>query len=510
MKRSTVLFALFGLGACFTPDDSVAVDTDDGSTSGSSATMPTTSMSATTVAESMSTSASTTADTDPSTTGPTSSGPTSETDPSTTNATGDSSTTEVDPDSSSSTTSEPQLGPQVVMSTPASDDLDAGLQPFFFVHFDRPVSQADALGHIFVTQDGGKPVLVAPQPCPPDNDPTCVAGLFPEAFWDGDTSDLPGATDHEIIIGADLPDLDGLTNTQDQIISFRTFEYEANFFDDSAAISDELGGVVWDDTNGALFVAGLPDSGQDCILRRIDFVGGNPSAATTVATPVPTGGGPYCYGMALYEDTILLTMTYGSDVRVYEDLTAADFNPAQTIITGTTLPAPHDSLLQISSAAQVGPRRFFSYGRFLATTPPFAILEFTGGNWSVFQTGQNLWEADASLGIATGNVGGTEFLFAHSQTGLYKFRLSDASLIEEVETPNMYDADLFVDEFNRLYVGSNNALRIYAATDLTLLEERLGLDTGRIGVDAEMDAATIYFARYRGDAVVGRIVVNFD
>lgn len=506
MKRSTVLFALFGVAACFTPDDSVAVDTEDGSSSGGSTTTATASMSGATTADSMTTSGSST--TDPTTSGTTTAGPTSSTDPSTTDTT-DSSTTEVDPDSSS-TTSEPQLGPQVVMSTPAADDLDAGLQPFFFVNFDRPISQADALGHVFVTQDGGKPVLVAPQPCPPDNDPTCIAGLFPASFYDGETNDLPGSTDHEIIIGADLPDLDGLTNTQDQVIPFRTFEYEANFFDDSTAISDELGGVVWDDTNGALFVAGLPDSGQDCILRRIGFSGGNPTSAATVATPVAAGGGPYCYGMGLYEDTILLTMTYGSDVRIYDDLTATDFNPGQTIITGTTLPAPHDSLLQINSAAQVGPRRFFSYGRFLATTPPFAILEFTGGNWSVFQTGQNLWEADASLGIATGSVGGTNYLFAHSQSGLYKFRLSDATLIEEVETPQMNDADLFVDDFGRLYVGSNNALRIYAATDLTLLEERLGLDTGRIGVDAEMDAATVYFARYRGDAVVGRIVVNFD
>lgn len=494
MKRTTALLSLLALtgSGCFDPDNtppSLATETEGGasstSTVGSSGSAPTSGSSSGT------------------TDGPPTTGVDTD-DPTTTG--GETTGTDTEGDVS---TGEPQLGPRLEMSTPENGDLDAGLDGFFLLHFDRPISQNDALGHIFVTQGGGEPVLVAPQPCPPDADPQCVAGIFPEAFVDPDQGDLPGSTDHTIIVGAGLPDLDGNTNTLDQVVEFRTFEFTANFHDDSGAISGELGGMVYDAQQDALFLAGTTADGGDCIVRRIDISGGAASPGVTVATPMAQGGGPYCYGTQLYDGTLFVDMSYSGDVRAYTNIGSDDLNPFEIVIQDPTLPSPHDSLGQVVATAQVGPRRFFSFASFFGGPQPFAVLELTGGTWSIFQTGENLWPQDGEVSIATGSVGGMEYMFAHAGDHLYKFRVADGTLVEEIEVEQGYDPDVEVDAFGRVYVGTNSRFTVYDGDDLSELESRQGLSTGRFGVDAEASSAVVYFARYRDPAVVGRMTLEF-
>ncbi len=492
MNRTTALLSLLtltGVG-CFDPQDplpALAAETEPGSTSG-----PSTDATATAAD-----------DTAAGTSGSSSTGVSTE----------DGSTSAVDPETtdtgSDEATGEAQLGPRLETSTPMDGDLDAGLDGYFLLHFDRPISQNDALGHIFVTQDGGDPVLVAPQPCPPDADPQCVAGIFPAAFVDPDSGDLPGSTDHSIIVDAGLPDIDGNTNTLEQVVEFRTFQFTANFHDDSATLSGELGGLVYDAEQDALFLAGTTAGGGDCIVRRVDIVGEAASPGVTVATPVPQGGGPYCYGMQLYEGTLFVDMSYSGDVRAYTNIAAANLNPFEIVIADPTLPSPHDSLNQVVATAQVGERRFFSFGSFFGGPQPYAILEQTGGAWSVFQTGANLWPQNAEVSIATGSVGGTQYMFAHSGDNLFKFRVSDATLVGEVEVENSYDPDVEVDSFGRVYVGTNNGFFVYDGDDLSELERRNGVSAGRIAIDAEASSTVVYFARYRDPALVGRMVIEF-
>ncbi len=496
MKRTTALLSLLALtgSGCFDPDDTpagISAETDTGSSSGVATDASDTAPSADT--------GSSTAATDPV---PTSG---SDTEDPTTSA-GDTTGSDTDGEDS---TGEPQLGPRLEMSTPENGDLDAGLDGYFLLHFDRPISQNDALGHIFVTQDGGEPVLVAPQPCPPDADPQCVAGIFPEAFTDPDQGDLPGSTEHSIIVGAGLPDLEGNTNTLDQVVDFRTFEFTANFHDDSEAISGELGGMVYDPQQDALFLAGTTAGGGDCIVRRINIAGEAASPGVTVATPTPQGGGPYCYGMQRYEDTLFVDMSYSGDVRAYTNIGADDLNPFEIVIADPTLPSPHDSLDQVVATAQVGPRRFFSFASFFGGPQPYAVLEFTGGQWSIFQSGENLWPQDGEVSIATGSVGGTEYMFAHAGDHLYKFRVSDATVAAEIEIEQGYDPDVEVDDFGRVYVGTNSRFTVYDGEDLSELESRQGLSTGRFAIDAEASSAVVYFGRYRDPAVVGRMAIEF-
>ncbi len=443
------------------------------------------------------------------------------TDPSTgstgpTSGTTSSTTTTTDPDTgssseSSSETTEPvENGPRLIDSVPAAGDLDAGLDPVFFLYFDRPISQAEALGNIFVSQDGGEPVIVSPQPCPPDADPTCIAGLFPESFYDEDGR-LPANTPHEVIVSADLPDLDGITNINDQIVDFTTFDFTANFFDDSEAIDTELGGLDFDAGSQALYVAGVPGN-SDCIVRRIPIAGGVPSPASTVATPQFTGGGPYCYGLDIYGGTMLLSMSYSGDVRAYPNLELDNLNASEILIDSPTLPDPHDTLSEVQSVAVSGNRRFFSYGNFVGGPDGFAILEQAAdGGWSIFESGENLWDPSDSLNIVAGSVEGPEYLFAHAGDSIFKFRVSDGSLVDELELEqSQNNALLRLDGFDRLYVGRNGSFRVLSAVDFELLEERSGLDTGRFAVLAMADQALVYFARYRDAAVIGRMTINFD
>ncbi len=492
MDRTPWTCLLLALGACFNPDpstDAASTSADTDTDAGTSAPID-----METLGGGTDPSSSNTSDAD--------------TDPAETSAT-DADTTRGDADTSSSSGEPAQLGPQVVMSAPSDGDDDANIGTYFLVHFDRPVSINEALGHVFVSQEGGEPQLIAPQPCPPDADPLCLAGIFPESFLDPETGRLPSNTAHEIIIAADLPDLDDNTNAEDQVLSFRTFTFENDFYDDSSAITQELGGLAYDTTNDALFVAGLPTSG-DCIVRRVDIDGGNPSPALTVATPVASGGGPLCYGLSFYEDNLFLAMTYAGEVWVYDELTANDLDSFGGMLNNPDLAAPHDTLQQVSSVAQVNGRRFFGYGRYFGGPPPSAIVERSGGAWSIFQSGTNLWLPDDEVGMATGIVGGAAFMYVHSRDALYAFRLSDGALMAEAETEQMYDTDVVTDAFGRVYVGSNSALRIFDGADLTLLEERTGLPTGRIAVDAEASSAVVYYAQYRGAARIGRMQVTFD
>lgn len=489
MKNATALLAVLAATSCFDPVDPPAgssdTDGNDVSSTGVIETKPSTSEAETTAGSTTGMGSS-----EGSTDGAASSGPPGpETE-------------------SSSATGEPQLGPQLVDSQPLAGDHDAGLDGFFLLHFDRPVAQGDALGHIFVTQSGGDPILVSPQPCPPDADPQCVAGIFPEAFTDPQTGRLPGATEHTIIVSADLPDLDGNTNTVDRVVEFRTFDFTANWHDDSATLSGELGGMVFDPDNGALFLSGTTSQGGDCIVRRVDIEGGVASAAITVATPVAQGGGPYCYGMQKYGDTLYVDMSYSGDVRAYTGLEQDDLDPTEVIIADPTLPAPHDTLDQVVSTAQVGPRRFFSFASFFGGPQAFAVLEFTDGNWSIFQSGSNLWMPGDEVFIATADIGGTPYMFAHAGETLYKFRVSDATVVDEIPSSGGNNPDIEVDAFGRVWIGSNGHLAVYDGDDLSELAVRDGMDTGRIGVDASADEAVVYFARYRDPAVVGRMRVE--
>jgi hypothetical protein len=358
MQRARILACFAIASACYTRPslgDESDTDADTGATMGSESTLTTTDTAPTTT----NAMTSVTGDTSP---------------PTTTASSATEATTE--PDSTGNT----EVGPQIVLSIPSDGDLAAPLDPYFFIYFDRVVGANDAVGKISVAQDGGTPAVISPMPCPPDADPTCIAGLFPESFSDPMTGRLPANTSHTITVAADFPDPDGLVNTMDQTVGFTTFDFTSDFFDDTANISDEIGGIAYDAGAQALFIVGLPPSGGDAIVRRIPIPGGVPGAASTVASPLSMGGGPYAYGIDAIGGQLYVAMSYSGDVRRYSNLSSATLDGTEAVLGPSTgLAAPDDTLLQVQSVAVAGGNTLFARGYFLATDPGYSIFARNGG-----------------------------------------------------------------------------------------------------------------------------------
>jgi hypothetical protein len=373
------------------------------------------------------------------------------------------------------------------------------------------VSPNDAVGKITVSQGGGEPQFVSPQPCPPDADPTCIAAIMPKEFADPNTGRLPANTEHTITVAADFPDPDGLVNTMDQSVVFTTFDYTPDFFDDSDAIAAELGGLAYDPGSESLFVVGLDNQGGDPLVRRIPIPDGIPGAASTAATPVPDGGGPYAYGIDAFGGNLYVSMSYSADVRRYSNLANLNLNPSELVIgPNTSLPEPNDTLLQVQSVGVVGNDLYLSRGYFLATDPAVEILRRdSNGVFTIYEEGNNLWDDGGfyGLNITVGNVEGTPYLFAAASAGIFKIRVADGDVVGSVETEQAAYADLQVDSDGHLFVGTGGGILVYDVTpdDPELIAERGGLDAGRIAIREDGDTVHVYYARYRDVARIGEV-----
>lgn len=418
-----------------------------------------------------------------------------------------------DPDSTVSMTTSPdstgtpELGPQLVMSIPADGDGAAPLGNYFFLYFDRVVSTDDATGHIYVTQGGGEPQPVSAMPCPPDADPTCVAGIFPAAFTDPDTGNLPGSTEHTIIVEADFPDPDGAVNSTDQVVSFTTFELDANFFDDSDVLSTEFGGLAYDPGSESLFLVGV--DGNECAVRRVPVPGGVAGGASTAALPT---GSNLCYGMDAIDGVLYVSGSYTDNVFRYTGLDALNLGPTETIISNPNLMPPLDSLSEVWSVARGGGSTFFAHGEFTGGIEDTSILRLTDANvWSEFQSGENLWEDADGVTIVGANYDGADHLIVAADGQIFKFRISDASLVSSAELNVDYAPDLQVDSAGRLWVGDSSGVRVVnAETDsYEILAQRMGFEANRLALREDGNTVHAYFARFRDQAVIGHLSIDF-
>lgn len=413
----------------------------------------------------------------------------------------------VDPDSS---TGAAELGPRIIMSVPMDGDANAPLSGYFLLYFDRVVSTNDAVGHILVSQNGSAPQPISPMPCPPDADPTCIAGVFPAAFLVPDTNQLPGGTTHTITVEADFPDPDGMVNTLDQVVEFTTFDYDPDFFDDSDAVVQEFGGIAYDEGSQSLFITGVPSNfGDPCVVRRIPIPGGVAGAASTAASPTSSY---LCYGIDAIEGSLFVSGSYSSNVFRYTNLANMDLQPSQTIIASPTLTPPLDNLDEVWSVARGGGATYFSHGEFFGGTEDTSILALSDANaWSEFESGENLWDNASGVVIEGAAFDGIDHLMVGANDTVYKFRIADGNIISQFDLNLGYDADLHVDSQGRLWVGTGSGLHVYDAADdsYTELASRPGLDTTRFAIREDGDTVHVYYARFRDVGLIGHLSIDF-
>jgi hypothetical protein len=413
-------------------------------------------------------------------------------------------------------------GPKLVKSTPVDGDMQAGIAPYFLLYFDRPMSWANATGKISLTSDlVTTPVFAQVDKCP-DLDATCVLGAFPQAFFDPQNpngSKLRGSVKHTITVDKSFADPDGNTFDADVVVSFTTFQYTLNVFDDSAAIAQESGGLDYDPVSGALFLCGN-DPANELVVRRIPVSPTQLGPASMYDKPsTVNAGGPYCYGLDIYDKRLYVSHTYGDRVLRYDDLVAptAPNGPSTIFGPSTGLMPPDDGLHNIHSVAAFmdGTRVMTAPGYYLGYPPSDGILLFAGGAaggaWSYFAAASGIFDASNGFTIQGDLAGGHVYVMAKDK--ILKLRATDA-LLENQHTVQSgeYDPQLRVDSKGRLYVGGYNGITVYdtaGTSGFTEITSRNGLDAGRFALVEKGNDVEIYFMRFRDKAILGRTVIQY-
>lgn len=409
-------------------------------------------------------------------------------------------------------------GPQLVRSVPENGDAQASLDPYAFLYFDRPVSFSEATGKIRVSSDlQADPTVVQALPCP-DNDPTCVAAVFPESLQDpAGTGHLPGSTKVTVVIDKSFPDADGKTNDVDTTVTYTTFPLKLDFIDDSGAVTEEAGGLDYDPGSQSLFAVGLTSfQDQSFLVRKIPLPGGVPGAATTAATvdTSATGGSP-TYGLDIYGGRLFVAGTYQYRAYQFDDL---GMNPPSGPITynQTGLPAPNDMLYAVNSTAWLDDHLYIGCG-YYAASPLTALIRLTpAGSWETWLDFAGAIDLSDGFTIAPAiEPDGKRFIYLGSpaEAIIYKIDVATKAIVNQHEFESLYDPQLRVDSRGRLYVGTNNdGLRVFTTagpSGFTEIVSRTGIEAGRFGLREEGNTVHVYFMRFRGDLKVGTTSITF-
>lgn len=409
-------------------------------------------------------------------------------------------------------------GPQLVRSTPGDGETEASIEPYALLYFDRPVSFASAAGKIRASNS------LVPDPAPlttmscPDADPTCVAIIYPDTFHDpaANGNRLPGGSLHTVVVDKSFADPDGNTNDLDQSTSYTTFSYDLRFVDDSAVVQEESGGLDYDPGTQALFACGLESfQNQSFIIRRIPLPGGvagTPETATIVDTS--NTGGPYTYGLDIYNGRMYVSGTYQSRVYEYGDITGALPTPMMHYQTG--LPAPNDVLLNVDSTAVAQGWPLFGSRPYAGGPMDAVVTRTAAGGYVIWMDVGASFDISSGFTLAAGldAPGGAEVVYVGIQGDgtILKIDAATKTIINQhVHEPGLYDSKLRVDSRGRLYVGTGGGVWVYdtaGTAGFTELAAHRGLDAGRIAIREEGPVTHVYFMRFRDPLRIG--VTSFN
>lgn len=406
-------------------------------------------------------------------------------------------------------------GPQLVRSTPGSGETEASIEPFALLYFDRPVSFASAAGKIRASN------TLVPDPAPlttmgcPDADPTCVAIIYPDSFRDPSSNGnrLPGGSLHTVVVDKSFADPDGNTNDLDQSTSYTTFPYDLRFVDDSNVVQQESGGLDYDPVSQSLFACGLESfQNQNFIIRRIPLPGGAPGMPETAAIVDTTNtGGPYSYGLDIYQDRLFVAGSYQS--RVYEYPQPGSGLPAQPPIVHhqTGLPMPNDTLVNVDSTAAVDGILLFGSTAYAGGPMTALVSRDMAGGFSIWMDLDASFDISSGFTIAAGaddaGSGSVVYVGIEGDGTILKVDAETKAIVNQhVHEAGLYDGQLRVDSRGRLYVGTGSGVWVYdtsGTAGFTEIRSHRGLDAGRIALREEGEITHVYFMRFRDPLRIG-------
>lgn len=416
-------------------------------------------------------------------------------------------------------------GPKLVKSDPPNGDTQASIQQYFTLFFDRPVSSVNATGKIKVASDAHpEPAFVQVGPCPDNaNDPTCIAGAYPDAFLDMDPNNaksgrhLPSNTKVTVTIDKTFKDTDGNVNNLDTTLSFTTFKYDLRIIDDSKAVPEEAGGLDYDPKSQALFLCGFEPTTGSLIVRKIGVpMGEKQPIPSTFYQQGSLPGGNLCYGLDIAEGQAYVSATYSNQVWIMSGLDAPSTKPSKSL-TMTSLAKPNDALDQVKSVAAFsqGDSLLFGFGRYLGSgTSVSGILSYNSKmGWSLWQKLETPSEG-FTLAPATDATG--SYVYVALKDRILKVDLGKKAVVNTHMLPAgsfFYETQMRVDTKGRLYFGDDNGgLTVYDTSGtqgFKVLAKREGLPMGRFGIRESGKDVDIFFMRFRDKAIIGSTTISF-
>lgn len=410
-------------------------------------------------------------------------------------------------------------GPKIASSIPVDGDQAAGFDPYAIVHFDRVVTIASAAGKFFI-EGGGQPKQPASVVDCPIVDPTCIGVLYPAAFASANGK-LPGESSYVLTVDKGFEDTDGNANFADQTVSFTTYPFDPVFYDDSDAIEDEAGGIVFFAPAPALILVGQGDENNDgVVLRRVDLDEQfNPVGATTIALPgdVADGGGPLAYGLDLLPEPqgLYVNYTYERSVLRYQLSGNGDVVGGMTQLNMTSLPAPNDELYDVITTTAIDGRLYFGFG-FYFDRPDSIIEQNETGGFASWLASDALWDDSEGFHVVGGTSNGADVMYVANQETILKIDYQNKQVINDhthFDGGNFNnDTQMRIDSAERLYVSDGSDLVVYAtsgADGFTELARRNGLGAGRFDIREDGATVHIYFIDFRGDGVIGHASLTF-
>jgi hypothetical protein len=397
--------------------------------------------------------------------------------------------------------------------------MQAPLDRFLTLHFDRPVSSAFASGKIRA-HSSKQPMDVFAQVLPCDDfDPACLSVPLPKSLVDGSDyfAKLFGDTVYTLTIDKSFQDSDGNVNLVDQQVTFKTFGFNPKYHDDSVAVPSEVGGLEYAPEVKSLYLLGTTPNNDGHVIRRLELDANfNVVNASTVAGPVSGGGGPYAYGMSHEAGKLHVAWTYANTVRSY----ALDPSGALAMIGSYSqipLAPPNNFLDQVVSTAShqgtlyIGGGYYFGNGTALSGV---LALDQNSNAFSVWKEKTGLFDKQGGVHLGSGTIANEGFVFVAQKDTVFKIRIADKAVVNQhVEKDTWFDAPkLLVDSAGRLWLGTNSGLTVYDTAGNAGFKKLVSLEgiaTGRIALREEGNKVHVYYAQFRGPGVVGSITLSF-
>ncbi|MCA9518912.1 MAG: hypothetical protein KC635_28445 [Myxococcales bacterium] len=348
---------------------------------------------------------------------------------------------------------------------------------------------------------------LAPGPCPPPADATCLA-VYLTPFRAGNPPLLVPGVRYTVRLDKSFPDLDGHENATDIVISFTTAE--EGVVRVLGPADETVRGLDYDPGSRALFYAAVDGAtNRDAVYKMpiVDGLVGFAALFTRLGDGVQRFG-----GLDVLDSKLWLSLTGIGRVWVFDGL-GGEAGVFSREIHLTTLDAPYDSLIQVTSVAAVGAgaRLLFAFGHYFGIDRPAGLIELTDGptpTWSIF--GAGAFSTEGSFAVAAPAAPSDDVVYVASEDEIVALSAATGARLGAVPYSSV-DAKLRVDSRGRLWAAGGLELTVFAPAEtgvFTVIKRGLG-PTNELALVERGNQVVVYWTKVWDTRELRRTVFTF-